>query len=156
MEKNIRREIAEGVFVDPKSPSFLNKTQSMIEAGYSESYAKVYGGKVLENINLTDKALKNFETFAEQLPDLVRVTKRKIQQLAKDNKISAKDYSAVLRQIELIAKFAGILKQSFERREVLVKVSIPVSKCPDCGKEMDIMQREYESATPTTKEPLTE
>ena len=144
MKQNIRRELAKSNYLDPKSSSFLNRKKSMVKAGYSENYAEVFGGKVLDNIKLTDTDLANFQSFVQDLPGLIGLCRQKMEQLAQSDNISAKDYSAVLRHIELIAKFAGVMKQTIEKREMVVNVTVPVSRCPKCGYEMDIMKREYE------------
>lgn len=141
---NLRRELAKKAYLDPESSTFLKKGKSVLKAGYSEAVAKHDAGKILDNSNFTDAQLVKLEPLIADLPQLVTLARKKLQQLAGSDKISAKDYSVMLRHIELLLKAAGILKQVIEKRELHVNVTIPITKCPHCGYEMDIMKREYE------------
>jgi len=149
MKKNIRRKLAERGYLDPNSDTFLNKSASLQKAGYSKSYAEAKGIKILDNTQITEEDLANFQSIVHGLPVLVELTNRKMEQLAESNSISAKDYATILRHIELIAKFAGVLKERMEiRKEVrIVKIQVPevTAICPDCGNEFetDIIREEY-------------
>lgn len=148
MKKNLKKELAIKLFTDPDSPSFLNKSKSLRGAGYSEMYAHGRGMKMFDNINLADKDYGKLQPLIDDLPNLVSVFSKKTQQMLKDKVISAKDYSAALRQLEIVAKLLGILTTRVEKRETIVKVTIPITKCPACGVEMDIMSRDYEKESP--------
>ncbi|MEA1963605.1 MAG: hypothetical protein U9O41_00495 [Candidatus Aerophobetes bacterium] len=124
-KRNLRSEIAKKAYLDPKSSTFLNKTQSLIQAGYSEKYARSKGMKLLDNTKFTDTDLASFEPLVQGLPKLVALTNKKMEQLAQSDSISAKDYSAMLRHIELIAKCAGILKERIEKTERVIKIEMP-------------------------------
>lgn len=141
---NLRRDLARRSYLDPKSSTFLKKSKSLQKAGFEKSYADTGGMKLLDNSNFTDAQLVKLEPLIADLPQLVTLARKKLQQLADSEKISAKDYSVMLRHIELLLKAAGILKQVIEKRELHVSVTIPITKCPHCGYEMDIMKREYE------------
>ena len=129
-KKNIKQEIAKKAYLNPTSPTFMNKTKSMIAAGYSKTYAEHRGWKLLDNTDFTDADLVNFKPLVQGLPKLVALTNKKMEQLATSDKISAKDYSAMLKHIELIAKCAGILKERIEKTErviILMKMNYPSS-----------------------------
>jgi len=144
MKKNLKKELAIKLFTDPNSPSFLNKSKSLRGAGYSDLYAHGRGMKMFDNTNLTDTDYGKFQPLVDDIPNLISVFTKKTQELLASETISAKDYTAALRELEIIAKLLGLLTQRVEKREVIVHVTIPISKCPDCGKEMDIMKRDYE------------
>jgi len=148
MKKNLKQELAIKLFTDPNSPSFLNKSASIRGAGYSELYAHGRGMKMFDNINLTDRDYGKLQPLIEDIPNLVTVFTKKTQQMIDADLISAKDYSAALRQLEIVAKLLGVLTERVERRETIVRVTVPISKCPECGAEMDIMNRDYEKASP--------
>jgi len=146
-KKNIKQELAKKAYLDPKSPTFMNKTKSMIAAGYSKSYAEHRGWELLDNSSFTDTDLANFKPLVEGLPKLVALTNKKLEQLAESNSISAKDYSAMLKHIELIAKCAGILKQTIEKKVAVVNIGIPRQICRKCGNIMDYMKEESEGSS---------
>ena len=141
---NLRKDLAVKKYLDPKSDTFGSKVKSMLEAGYSESMAKHQASEVLSEGNFTDTQLAKLEPLIADLPPLCLLCKKKLLELASGERISAKDYAVMLKHIELLLKAAGILKQVIEKRELHVNVIIPLSKCPNCGYEMDIMKREYE------------
>ena len=93
----------------------------------------------MDNISITDINLHEFNTFINDIPDLSSIIKRKIKQLKKGD-IKAKDYANIIRHIELLAKFAGIIKNITEKKSINVNIDIPISKCPKCGYIMDIMK----------------
>jgi len=146
-KKNIKQELAKKAYLDPKSPTFMNKTKSMITAGYSKTYAEHDGWKLLDNSKFTDTDLANFKPLVQGLPKLVDLTNKKLEQLADSDSISAKDYSAMLKHIELIAKCAGILKQTIEKRVETIHIGIPLQKCPECGYTMDYLKEESEGSS---------
>lgn len=146
-KKNIKQELAKKAYLDPKSPTFMNKTKSMITTGYSKTYAEHRGWELLDNSSFTDTDLANFKPLVEGLPKLVALTNKKLEQLAESNSISAKDYSAMLKHIELIAKCAGILKQTIEKRVETIHIGIPLQKCPECGYIMDYLKEESEGSS---------
>jgi len=137
--KNIKKELAEKNYISPGSNTFLNKKQSMISAGYSENYAKTDGNKLLDNISLTDINLNEFNTFIADIPSLSSIIKKRLSELEKDT-MKAKDFANIIRYLELLAKFAGIIKQTIEKKSINVNIDIPISKCPNCGYIMDIMK----------------
>jgi len=137
--KNIKKEIAEKNYISPRSNTFLNKKQSMIRAGYSENYAKTDGNKLLDNISLTDINLSEFDTFISDIPSLSSIIKKRLKELKKGD-MKAKDFANIIRYLELLAKFAGIIKQTIEKKSINVNIDIPISKCPKCGYVMDIMK----------------
>jgi len=141
---SLKKKIAVAKYIDPKSSTFGSKVKSILEAGYSESMAKHHAGEIVSEGNFTDRQLVKLEPLIADLPQLCELTKKKLELLAKSDTISAKDYSVMLKHIELLLKAAGILKTVIEKREMVVNVTIPLSKCPKCGYEMDIMKREYE------------
>ena len=141
---NLRREIAKKSYLDPGSSTFLNKTKSLKKAGFSKNAAEHKQGELLANSNFTDAELVKLEPLIADLPQLCELCKKKLHQLAASDKIGAKDYAVMLKHIELLLKAAGVMKTYIEKRELVVNVTIPLSKCPKCGYEMDIMKREYE------------
>jgi len=123
--KNLRRELAEKLYKDPKSNSYLIKSKSLKEAGYSKVVAEHDASKILGDINFTDEDYANFLVLNKDLPKLVDITQLKIKQLLKSKVVTAKDYVAVLKHIELIAKLAGKLKHIIEKRELKVIITAP-------------------------------
>lgn len=138
-KKNIKKELAEKNYISPRSSTFLNKKQSMIKAGYSKNYAMTDGNKLLDNISLTDINLNEFNTFLQDIPSLSSIIRTKLSELDK-GEMKAKDFANIIRYLELLAKFAGIIKQTIEKKSINVNIDIPTSKCPKCGYIMDIMK----------------
>ena len=136
---NIRHKLAIKKYIDPKSDTFLERSKSLQKAGYSKGYANNKSVEILSGISITDINLHEFNTFINDIPDLSSIIKRKIKQLKKGD-IKAKDYANIIRHIELLAKFAGIIKQTIEKKSINVNIDIPISKCPKCGYIMDIMK----------------
>lgn len=137
---NIKQKLAIKKYIDPKSDTFLNKSQSLQSVGYTKGYAKADGIKILDNISTTDIDLQRFDTFISDIPKLSEIIKKKLSQLFKSKDIKAKDYANIIRHVELLAKFAGIIKNVVEKKSINVNIDIPISKCPNCGHEMDIMK----------------
>jgi len=142
MSKGIRKGLAKDNYLNPRSSTFGNKAASLRKAGYSASYAESFGSKVLADVEVSDKVIASFKEFVEDLPDLMKVTRKKIKQLivSKDN-ISAKDYVAVLKQIEMVAGWAGMFKKTIEKRVETVMIGIPRQICRKCGNIMDYMKQ---------------
>ncbi len=138
-KKNIKKEIAEKNYISPGSDTFLNKKQSMIKAGYSDNYAKTDGNKLLDSISLSDINLHEFNTFINDIPSLSSIIRKKLKELDKGD-MKAKDFANIIRYLELLAKFAGIIKNVVEKKSINVNIDIPISKCPKCGYIMDIMK----------------
>lgn len=134
MRENKRKDLAKSNYLNPKSSTFGNRAASLRKAGYSNTYAEHFGSKILADIELTDEDIANFKGFVEDLPELVAVTRQKIKQLKKSDNISAKDYSAVLRHIELISRFAGVFKNVIQKKVEIIKIEIP----------KEIVDKEYE------------
>lgn len=140
MSKTIRKELAKDNYLNLRSSTFGNKAASLRKAGYSASYAESFGSKVLADVEVSDKVIASFKEFVEDLPNLLEVTKKKISQLIESDNISAKDYVAVLKQIEMVASWAGMFKKTIERKVETVMIGIPLQKCPECGHIMDYMK----------------
>jgi len=102
--KSPRRQLAERLYKDRTSDTFLNKTKSLKVAGYSDKVAEHKGWELLKDTNFTDTELEEIKTFADQDTEVDRLLWRKLKQLAKEDKISAKDYANLLHQKELDAK----------------------------------------------------
>jgi len=140
--KSPRRQLAERLYKDPKSDTAMNKSQSLQKAGYTKSYAETKGQKILEKVNFTDADIEEFKTFAHQDTKVDQLLWRKLEQLAKEDKISAKDYANLLHQKELDAKLKGKMIQLIEKKVAVVNIGIPRQKCPECGHIMDYMKGE--------------
>lgn len=141
MTKAIRKTLAVEAFTNPKSSTFGNKTASVLKAGYSKSYAEGFAGKVLDGVEISENVIKAFKDFVEDLPDLMQVCKKKIEQLLDEkHDISAKEYTAVLKQIVMVAGWAGVFKTKIEKSVSVVNIGIPRQKCKKCGNIMDYMK----------------
>jgi len=143
-KRSPRLDTAIKLYLDPGSETFGNKAQSIMKAGYAEATARHDASELLSDTNFTRKDLTKIETFLAQDPQIDELLKAKLQQLKAKGEISAKDYSNLIRHKQLVLDAQGILKKYVESRHLSVNVTIPVSKCPQCGYEMDIMKREYE------------
>jgi len=138
--KSPRRILAEKTFKDPKSPAFLSKVKSLKLAGYSDKVAEHKSSELLRNVNFTDADIEEFKSFAQQDSKVDQLLWRKLEQLAKEDKISAKDYANLLHQKELDAKLKGKMIQLIEKKVAIVNVGIPRQKCPECGHTMDYLK----------------
>ena len=136
---NIKQKLAIKKYIDPKSDTFLNKSKSMQGVGYSKNYADKQSSKILDNISTTDIDLSKFDTFISDIPSLSSIIKQRLSELKKGN-MKAKDFANIIRYLELLAKFLGIIKNITENKSINVNIDIPISKCPSCGHEMDIMR----------------
>jgi len=123
--KNLRRELAERLYKDPKSNTYLNKTRSLIKAGYSPNYVKNELGSLMGDINFTDKDYTNFKTFIGLIPQIDMLMRKKMDELTESDTISAKDFSNLINLLEKLAKMSGIMKHIIEKRELKVIITAP-------------------------------
>jgi len=93
---------------------------------------------------MTESQLSKLEPFIAQFPSVVENLQKKLDIISQSKTITAKDYTALLRHTELIAKCAGLLTERIERKSINVNIDIPITKCPKCGHVMDIMNEEKE------------
>lgn len=142
--ENLKKDLAVSKYVDPKSSTFGSKVKSIIAAGYSESMAKHHPGEIVAESNFTDKDYTKIETYVSDLPQIQSLLTQVHTELKAGGTISAKSHANLIKELEMKAKMLGILKNIIEKRELVVNVTIPITKCPECGYEMDIMKREYE------------
>jgi len=136
---NIKQKLAIKKYIDPKSDTFLKKGDSLKAVGYSKDYAEHKGSIITDNISIDDINLNEFNTFIADIPSLSSIIKKRLSELQKDT-MKAKDFANIIRYLELLAKFAGIIKQTIEKKSINVNIDIPISKCPNCGYVMDIMK----------------
>jgi len=133
-KKNIRREIAKRLYVDPESDTFLNKSKSLIKAGYKKSTALDRGSEMLGDIEFTPIDYAKFDTFFNNLPQIDDIVQQKLDILRNTGKINAKDFANLLRYYELAAKLAGLLKDKLEKTTKIIKIEIP----------REIVEKEYQ------------
>ena len=138
--KSPRRQLAEKLYKDPKSETFMKKEKSVAKAGYSPVVAKHDSSKILVDTNFTDAELDKAVTFIGQKSKVDQLLWKKLEELAEDDKISAKDYSNLLHQRELQMKREGLLKQYIEKKVAIVNIGIPRQICRKCGEIMDYMK----------------
>ena len=143
-EMSLRRKIATKSYLDPKSNTFLHKRKSIEKAGYSEAVAMHDASKILSERNFTDADYRKIELYVSDLPQIQSLLSQVHKELKASGTISAKSHANLIKELEMKAKMLGIMKNIIEKRELVVNVTIPLSKCPKCGYEMDIMKREYE------------
>ena len=93
----------------------------------------------MDNIRIEDINLHEFNAFLDDIPSLSSIIRRKLKELDKGD-MKAKDFANIIRYLELLAKFAGIIKNITEKKSINVNIDIPISKCPKCGYVMDIMK----------------
>ena len=136
--KSPRRQLAEKLISDPKSQTFLNKTQSLVKAGYSEQTALSWPEKKSEIVNFTDA---DFAVFFSDIPQIKDNIGKVLQQIGASDKISAKQFSAMLQYLQYLAKVAGVYKQYIEKKVAVVHIGIPKQKCPECGYIMDYLKQ---------------
>jgi len=139
-EINIKRQLAKEKYLDPASDTFLKRSKSLQSVGYAEGYANNKSGEMLSGTSITPSQLAKLDPFISQFPQLVENLQKKLDIIGTSKNITAKDYTAMLKHTELIAKCAGLIKESFESKSINVNIDIPVSKCPNCGHVMDIMK----------------
>lgn len=138
--KSPRRQLAEKLYKDPSSETYLHKEKSVLKAGYSPTVARHDTSQVLSDVNFTDTDLEEFKSFAQQESKVDQLLWRKLEQLAKEDKISAKDYANLLHQKELDAKLKGKLINLIEKKVAVINIGIPKQKCPECGYIMDYLK----------------
>lgn len=138
--KSPRRQLAEKAFKDPKSPGFMSKVKSAKLAGYSDSMAEHHSSEIVRSMDFTDADYANFKVFTSLVPQIDVLMRQKMQKMRESGDISAKDFSNLINLFEKIAKLAGLMKQQIEKKEIKVSVHYPISKCPQCGYQMDIME----------------
>ena len=143
-KRNLRHELAKKKYIDPTSDTFLNKSKTLQAIGYSKNYANTDGERILDSSNYTDFELLKLDPFISQFPQIISNLQKKLDLIGSSKNITAKDYTALLKHTELIAKCAGIIKERIETKSVNVNIDIPISKCPKCGYVMDIMADEAE------------
>jgi len=125
--KNIRREIAERNYIDPESNSYLNMTQSMMKAGYTNKYARNYGGQILAKINYQDilpSGVENPQEFAKRCYSVLLKLVTELESVPKLTKVSAKYIAEIRRTLELLAKMFGMIKPEV-KEERIIKIEIP-------------------------------
>lgn len=136
---NIKQKLAIKKYIDPKSSTFLKKGDSLKAVGYSNNYADKQSSKILDKISIEDVNLHEFQAFLDDIPSLSSIIRTKLTELDKGD-MKAKDFANIIRYLELLAKFAGIIKNITEKKSINVNIDIPISKCPNCGYIMDIMK----------------
>ena len=141
---SLRKKIAKEAYLDPGSSTFLEKSKSVLKAGYSEVVSQHDASKILDNSTFTDADYRKIELYVSDLPQIQSLLSQVHKELKASGTISAKSHANLIKELEMKAKMLGIMKQYIEKRELVVNVTIPLSKCPNCGYEMDIMKREYE------------
>jgi len=135
--KSPRRQLAERLYKDPKSETFLHKEKSVLKAGYSPVTARHDTSPILADTNFTDA---DFAVFFSDIPQIKANITKVLQQIGASDKISAKQFSAMLQYLQYLAKVAGIYKQYIEKKVAIVNIGIPRQKCPECGHIMDYMK----------------
>lgn len=135
--KSPRRQLAERLYKDPRSETYLNKTRSLKVAGYSNNVADTKGKELLGETNFTDA---DFAVFFSDIPQIKDNIGKVLQQIGASDKISAKQFSAMLQYLQYLAKVAGIYKQYIEKKVAIVNIGIPRQKCPECGYTMDYLK----------------
>jgi len=111
-----------------------------MKAGYSEQTALSWPEKKSEILNFTDAEMEEIKTFAQQDSKVDQLLWRKLEQLAKEDKISAKDYANLLHQKELDAKLKGKMIHLIEKKVAIVNIGIPKQICRKCGTIMDYLK----------------
>lgn len=135
--KSPRRQLAEKLYKDPKSETYLHKEKSIVKAGYSPVTGRHDSSKILSDINFTDA---DFAVFFSDIPQIKSNIAKVLQQIGQDDKISAKQFSAMLQYLQYLAKVAGVYKQYIEKKVAVINVGIPPQKCPECGYIMDYLK----------------
>lgn len=135
--KSPRRQLAERLYKDPKSDTYMRQEKSVVKAGYSPIVARHDSSKILADTNFTDA---DFAVFFSDIPQIKANIGKVLQQIGASEKISAKQFSAMLQYLQYLAKVAGIYKQYIEKKVAVVHIGIPQQKCPECGYIMDYMK----------------
>jgi len=126
-QKNIRREIAVRNYIDPESNTFLKKTKSLMEAGYSNKYARNFGGQILAEVNYTDilpDSVENPQEFAKRCYNVLLKLTKELEDAPKLTEVSAKYIAEIRRTLELLAKMFGMMKPEV-KEERIIKIEIP-------------------------------
>ena len=138
--KSPRRQLAERLYKDPRSDTFLKKGKSLIKAGYKESTALDRSADLLGSINFTDADYAVFRTFIKLVPRIDVLMSKKMDKMDQSGDISAKDFANLINLLERIAKLSGLMKNVVDKRVQIVNVGIPRQKCPECGHVMDYLK----------------
>jgi len=136
--KSPRRQLAERLYKDPKSDTFLRKEKSVLKAGYSPVTARHDTSPILADTNFTDA---DFAVFFSDIPQIKSNITKVLQQIGASDKISAKQFSAMLQYLQYLAKVAGVYKQYIEKKVAVVHIGIPRQKCPECGYTMEYLKQ---------------
>ena len=138
--KSLRRQLAERLYKDKESDTFLSKVKSMKLAGYSDVTAKHDAGYKLSNTNFTDAEYAKIRPFLDHLTPITANLDKVLQQIADSDAISAKMYNNLLKHFEQISKIAGWSKQIIEKKVAVINVGIPPQICRKCGTIMDYLK----------------
>ena len=138
--KSPRRVLAEKLYKDPKSETYLSKEKSVLKAGYSPATARHNSGQVLANVNFTDAEYAKIRPFLAHLPLICSNLEKVLQQIANSESITAKMYNNLLKHFEQISKVAGWSKQIIEKKVAIVNIGMPRQICRKCGEIMDYMK----------------
>lgn len=122
---NPRKILAQKLYKDPKSITYLKATESLRRAGYSEKTAIARQSDILGDINFTDADYTDFKTFIGLIPQIDTLMRKKMNELSKSDTISAKDFSNLINLLEKLAKMSGIMKHIIEKRELKVIITAP-------------------------------
>jgi len=144
-KRNVKEELAARYYTDPQSESYLNKTQSLIKAGYSESYALCYPKRISEICNFTDILPDGVKTPQEDIKNWQNLAEKARIELQNEPKLidkGAKFLAEINRMIEQKTKHYGLTQPEVKRTETITMIGIPRQKCPDCGHIMDYMKEE--------------
>lgn len=142
-KRNVKEELAARYYADPQSESYLNKTQSLIKAGYSESYANCYPKKISEMIDFTDILPDGVKTPQEDLRNWQNLAEKARIELQNEPKLidkGSKFLAEINKMIELKTKHYGLRQPEVTRTESVQYIDIPRQICKKCGNLMDYMK----------------
>lgn len=147
---DVKEELAAKYYINPQSETYLNKTESLVKAGYSRGYALSYPKKIGDICNFTEILPDGVKTPEEDIRNWQNLAEKARKELQDEPKLldrGSKFLAEINRMIELKLRHYGY-KQPDVKEVRTVTVTIPVTKCPECGCQMDIMKRDYEKGSP--------
>jgi len=150
-KRNIKEELAAKYYINPQSGTYLNKTESLVKAGYSRGYALSYPKKIGDICNFAEILPEGVKTPEEDIRNWQNLAEKARKELHDEPKLldkGSKFLAEINRMIELKLKHYGYNAPQVTESVQTVRVTVPLSKCPKCGTIMDIMKQDYEKASP--------
>ncbi len=126
-KRNPKEELAAHYYLDPQSETYLNKTKSLVKAGYSKSYALGYPKRIQEICNFADILPDGVKTPQEDIKNWQNLAEKARKELEKEPKLidkGSKFLAEINRMLDLKMKHYGYKPPDIKEQRI-IKIELP-------------------------------